>query len=75
MKTFLDRIKPGTWAVVTKIDVKNALSRRLYDFGFIPGTRVCCRYRGPNGRVTALQVRGTVIALRTQDLRCIEVEL
>lgn len=73
METSLDCIRPGVRAVVTQIDVEPVLRRRLRDFGMIPGTVVCCRYRNPWGDVTALQLRGTVLALRTRDLRKIRV--
>lgn len=73
MKT-LDQLSPGCKAVVTGLGVSEALRRRLGDFGFVPGTGVVCRYRSPGGQVTALECRGAVIALRTRDLRRIEVD-
>ena len=73
METSLDRVRLNGRAVVTEITVKTELARRLRDFGMIPGTQVCCRYRDPSGRVTALELRGTVIALRTRDLKQILV--
>lgn len=73
METSLDRIRPGARAVVTQIHTEPALRRRLRDFGLIPGTVVCCRYRNPWGDVTALQLRGTVLAMRTRDLEKIRV--
>lgn len=69
----LDQVKPGQTAVVTDIKVEEALSARLRDMGFVPGTGVCCRYRGPGGRVSAVGFRGTVVAMRTKDLRGIRV--
>lgn len=73
METSLDSIRPGVRAVVTEINVDPALRRRLRDFGLIPGTVVRCQYRSPWGDVTALKLRGTVLALRTRDLRKIRV--
>lgn len=73
METFLDMVHLNVWAQVRNIGAQEALARRLRDFGFVPGTRVCCRYRDPTGHVTALEVRGAVIALRTSDLHTIEV--
>lgn len=69
----LDMLRPGTEAVVTNMDVEKALSARLQDFGFVPGTRVRCCYRSPGGQVTAVGCRGSVIALRTRDLKGIRV--
>ena len=73
MTTTLDRVKPGMQAVVTELGVGEALARRLRDFGMVPGTQVCCRYRSPGCQVTALECRGAVIALRTRDLENIRV--
>lgn len=73
MQTTLDRVRPGMRAVVTEIDTPGPLTCRLRDFGMIPGTGVVCRYRSPEGRVTALECRGAVIALRTCDLAKIRV--
>lgn len=73
METGLNCVRPGMRAVVTRIEVEAELARRLRDFGLVPGTQVCCRYRSPGGQVTALELRGTVIALRTRDLKHIWV--
>lgn len=74
METSLDCIRPGARAVVTKVNTDGALQSRLRDFGLVPGTTVCCRYRSPWGDVTALELRGSVLALRTRDLRKIQVQ-
>ncbi|MBQ6851921.1 MAG: FeoA domain-containing protein [Oscillospiraceae bacterium] len=73
METSLDQLRTDVQAVVTKIAVHEALEQRLRDFGLVPGTVVCCRYRSPGGQVTALELRGTVVALRTRDLKRIGV--
>lgn len=73
MEIGLHRIGLGRWVEVTRIGVKEPLRQRLWDIGLIPGTAVCCRYRTPNRKVTALEFRGTVVALRTRDLEQIRV--
>lgn len=73
METSLDQIKPGTQAVVLRVNTDVALCKRLRDFGLVPGTKVTCRYRNPWGDVTALELRGSTLALRTADLRKIRV--
>lgn len=75
METGLDHIRPGVQAVVTRVNTDPALTHRLRQFGLVPGTRVCCRYRCPWGSVTALEFRGSVLALRTRDLGKIRVEV
>ncbi len=74
MVTNLRCIRPGERAVIVKIDAESPLKRRLRDFGFIPGTTVRCGYRSPGGKVTALEFRGVVMAMRTRDLEKIRVE-
>lgn len=74
MQISLDRLKLGQQGVVTHIDTDAYLKRRLKAFGVVPGTQVTCRYRTPGGSVTALEFRGTVLALRTRDLQKIRVE-
>lgn len=73
MQMGLDQVRLGIKAVVTHIEAEPLLKGRLQDFGCVPGTAVCCRYRSPGGFVTAVEVRGTVLALRTRDLKKIRV--
>ena len=75
MEMNLTHLEPGMCATVTQINVPKVLSCRLRDFGLIPGTQVRIRYRSPDGGVTALELRGTVVALRTRELKKIRVRL
>ena len=73
MEISLDGLRIGQWGTVVSIQVPPALEHRLRVFGFVPGTRVYCRYRTPCRRATALELRGSVIALRTRDMQQIRV--
>ena len=75
MKTTLARLPLDVPATVVSVACDQALTRRLRDFGLIPGTflRIC--YRSARGGVTALECRGAVIALRTKDLQNIQVRV
>ena len=75
MEIGLDRLPLGKQGRVICVDTDIHLKRRLRDFGFIPGTLVSGRYRTPDRSVTALEFRGTVVALRTRDMRNIRVEV
>ena len=68
MEITLDRLCLGQKAVVTRIGTTPQLRMRLRDFGMVPGTEVRCRCFSPGGFVTALELRGSVLALRTRDL-------
>jgi len=70
----LDTLRPGCGGVVVHIQGSGDLTQRLKDFGFVPGTRVQCLYAGPGGKVKTIACRGSVIALRTQDIRKIQVQ-
>lgn len=69
----LDRACLGKWGSVVSIDTSRELRERLRDFGLVPGTKVCRRYCSPGGDVTAIELRGSVLALRTRDLEKIRV--
>lgn len=53
--------------VISYIDTKNRLRRRLYDLGLVPGTKVFCVAKSPLGDPKAFLVRGAVISLRCED--------
>ena len=71
----LDQLCTGVWGCVTGIDTTAQLRQRLRDFGLVPGTRVRRRYASPAGDVIAIELRGSVIALRKQDLQWIRVRV
>ncbi len=75
MEIALSTLQPGQWATVTDVDAAPELTRRLRAFGLIMGTKIYIRYRSPDRRLTALELRGTVLALRTRDLKNIRVML
>jgi len=71
----LDQVCTGVWGCVIEIDTTAQLQQRLRDFGLVPGTQVCRRYTSPAGDVTAIELRGSVLALRKQDLHRIRVHV
>lgn len=75
MEITLDKLPHGVPAVVTCVGAQETLSSRLRALGLVKGTRVALRYRSPDGGVTALEFRGTVVALRTRELKKIRVQL
>lgn len=75
MEISLNRLPPGARAEVIKVDTDMVLTRKLKAFGLVPGTKIRCTYRCPWGDVTALEFRGSVLALRSDDLRKITVRL
>ena len=75
MEITLDRLEPGIHCTIVEIRSPEPLRSRLRQFGLVPGTSVSVRYRSPDGGVTALELRGTVVALRTRELKKIRVRI
>ena len=57
----------GSSAVVYKLDAAGSSRRRLQDLGIIKGTLIEALQKSPSGDPTAYLIRGTVIALRSED--------
>jgi len=70
----LDEVPRAARAVVTRIDARGPERRRLMDLGVLPGAVLVAEGTSPLGDPTAYLVRGTVIALRRAQARCIQVE-
>ena len=75
MEMPLDQICIGVWCIVTEIDTQPQLRQRLREFGLVPDTRVRRRYASPAGDVMAIELRGSVLALRQRDLHKIRVRV
>ncbi len=75
MDISLHQLRPGASAEVTAIGCPPGLKSRLADFGLITGTRVRCRYESPNGDLKALELRGSLVAIRTTDLSRIQAKV
>ncbi|NLW44819.1 MAG: ferrous iron transport protein A [Syntrophomonadaceae bacterium] len=63
----------GSAGCITSVEVGGLLRRRIMDLGMLPGTQVRCVRKAPWGDPVALQVRGSIIALRAEDLRKIKI--
>lgn len=70
----LSTLKPGEKSNVVHLDVIGLLRRRILDLGIVPGTVLTCIGKAPAGDPIAYLVRGTVIALRSEDASLIAVE-
>jgi DtxR family Mn-dependent transcriptional regulator len=72
---FLDQLQPGEHARVVSLSpaCRGAERRRLLDLGFVPGTIVKIEMTSPLRDPVAYRVRGTVIALRSDQARLIRI--
>lgn len=69
-------LRPGELARVVRINpaCRGIERRRLMDLGIVGGTWIGFLRRGMTGGLSAYRVRGTVIALREEQARMIELE-
>jgi ferrous iron transport protein A len=70
----LDEMKVGERARVVRLLVEGLTRRRLLDLGLLPGTEVRAVMKSPMGNPTAYDIRGSVLAIRSEDASKIVVE-
>lgn len=72
---FLDQLKPGEHAKVLTLSpaCRGPERRRLLDLGFVPGTIVEVEMTSPMRDPVAYRVRSSVIALRSEQARLIQI--
>ena len=70
--SYLSDLTPGETAFIYTVS-DSPLRERLYELGFVGGTRVECVARAAFGGPSAYLVRGSVIALRKCDARAVGV--
>ncbi|HOV69930.1 MAG TPA: FeoA family protein [Clostridia bacterium] len=63
----LNRLPVGEKGRIKNLLQKGHERRRMLDLGLIRGTVVEALQKSPSGDPTAYYIRGTVIALRTED--------
>ncbi len=59
---------------VNAINIKGAMRRRLLDMGLIEGTEVKCILKSPGGDPAAYEIRGALIALRSDDAKDVIID-
>ena len=59
---------------IFNINCKNSIKRRLLDLGMVKGTEIIPVLISPSGDPRAFEVRGTLIAIREDDTKLIDVE-
>ncbi|OPY57835.1 MAG: FeoA domain protein [Pelotomaculum sp. PtaU1.Bin035] len=70
----LHRLSLGSFGKVRKLTAKGNSRRRLLDLGFIYDTKVEVLRKSPSGDPVAYEIRGAVIALRSEEASKILVE-
>jgi ferrous iron transport protein A len=70
----LDQLALGSFGSVKNLTARGTARRRLLDLGLVTDTRVEALRKSPSGDPTAYQIRGAVIALRSEEASQILVE-
>ncbi|WMC94209.1 FeoA family protein [Kineothrix sp. MB12-C1] len=63
----LTNLQEGETASVISLLNGSRMKRRLQDLGLIEGTQIQCIQKSPYGDPVAYEIRGAIIALRTED--------
>ena len=71
---YLWELQPGKCGIITDVEGKSGIAKRLTDIGFTKGTKVEAIQKSPLGDPTAYLVRGSVFALRRETSRIIRIE-
>ncbi len=70
----LNNLKDNEKAIVLDLTATDETRRRLQDIGLIRGTQVLCLMHSPLGDPVAYNIRGAVIALRSEDAAMVIVK-
>ena len=62
----LSELREGEQGILDRIDLPEAVSQRLMELGFLPGTSVTAAQSAPSGDPRVFRVDGTEIALRRE---------
>ena len=71
--TTLNEVKLNEEVKIKKIDCTGNVKRRILDLGMIEGTKIKPVLKSPLGDPTAYEVRGSLISLREEESRNIEI--
>lgn len=69
----LNNLKIGEEGIIQKVSADKNIKKRLMDIGFIKGVKVIPILK--NKSMTAYKIKGTVISIRNEDTKDIEVYL
>lgn len=69
----LNNLSLNTQGKIKSLNCTGAIRRRLLDLGLVQDTKITPILKSPSGDPTAYEVRGSVIAIREDDSKQIEV--
>ena len=72
---YLNQVSSGQNAKIVCINSPDDIKRRLMEFGMIEGEQIKPVLKAPSGEPTAYEIKGALIALRSDTASAIEVEV
>jgi ferrous iron transport protein A len=70
----LKNLHPGEKGIVTQIQTKGALKRRLIDMGITPGVEIMVRKVAPLGDPIEINLRGYELTIRNTEAQSICIQ-
>jgi ferrous iron transport protein A len=71
----LDTLRPGQAGTVLRVEAEPALKLHLMELGFVSGSPIAFLMSTPFGDPNIYALRGTSIALRKSEARCIRIRI
>ena len=75
MQKLLSELNPNEVGIITKINLDENQYFRLLNLVFQPKMKIKCCFKSPFGDPIAYQVKGTILAIRCEMAKNIEVEV
>ena len=69
----LNELEINKTCKILKINCQKDIKRRLLDLGMIKGTKITPVLISPSGDPKAFDIRGTLIAIREEDTKLIDI--
>lgn len=63
-----------TIGIIQELNCNGNIRRRLLDLGLVKGTKITPIFKSPSGDPSAFEIRKTVIALRKEDSKLINLK-
>ena len=70
----LNEVRLNEEVIIKKINCTGNIKRRILDLGMIEGTKIKPVLKSPLGDPTAYEVRGSIISLREEESKSIEIK-
>ncbi|MGV8073039.1 MAG: ferrous iron transport protein A [Syntrophobacteraceae bacterium] len=68
-------MSPGQKGLISKVNARGELGRRIRDMGLVPGTYIQVQGRAPLQDPVAIRARNFTLSLRNSEADYIEVEV